>query len=130
MIGKPDRAPFMGVHYAHRGLFNNQTSAPENSLAAFKKAVQLGYGMEFDVQLSKDDVPVVFHDATLKRMCGIEGNVWDYTVEELQKMKLGQSNETIPTLEQVLEVVGGNHLLLSIKWTERSTKCVHWAMRV
>ena len=92
MVNKPDRAPLMGVHYAHRGLFDNKTNAPENSLAAFKKAVAAGYGMEFDVQLSKDDIPVVFHDATLKRMCGVGGNVWDYTLKELQQMMLGQFN--------------------------------------
>ena len=107
MVNKPDRTPLLGVHYAHRGLFDNESDAPENSLAAFKKAVEAGYGMEFDVQLSKDDIPIVFHDATLQRMCGVEGNVWEYTLKELQQMKLQQSNETIPTLEQVLRVVAG-----------------------
>jgi len=62
---------------------------------------------ELDVQLSKDDKLVVFHDATLKRMCNVEGHVWDYTLEELQKMQLKDSNETIPTLEQFLKVVNG-----------------------
>ena len=107
MINRADRAPFKNRHYAHRGLFDNKTDAPENSLAAFKKAVDAGYGIELDVQLSKDDKLVVFHDATLKRMCGIDGNVWDYTLEELQQMKLLSSNETIPTFEQFLEVVDG-----------------------
>ena len=76
MINRADRKPFYGRHYAHRGLFDNDSDAPENSLAAFKKAVDAGYGIELDVQLSKDDKLVVFHDATLKRMCGIEGKVW------------------------------------------------------
>ncbi len=107
MINKADRTPFYNVHYAHRGLFDNNSDAPENSLAAFKKAVDAGYGIELDVQLSKDDKLVVFHDATLKRMCGIDGKVWDYTLEELQQMKLAGSNETIPTFEQFLKVVNG-----------------------
>ena len=77
MFGGSDRTPFLEVHYAHRGLFDNDTAAPENSLAAIRKAVAAGYGIEFDVQLSKDDIPVVFHDGTLKRMCGVHGNVWD-----------------------------------------------------
>ena len=85
LFKKPDSTPYMGVHYAHRGLFDNKSDAPENSLAAFQKAVDAGYGMELDVQLSKDQKLVVFHDATLKRMCGVEGNVWDYTLEELKK---------------------------------------------
>lgn len=107
MINRADGTPFYGRHYAHRGLFDNQSDAPENSLAAFKKAVDAGYGIELDVQLSKDDKLVVFHDATLKRMCGINGNVWDYTLEELQQMKLLDSNETIPTFEQFLDIVNG-----------------------
>ena len=81
IINKPDRTPFFGVHYAHRGLFDNHSNAPENSLAAFKKAVDAGYGIELDVQLSKDKKLVVFHDSNLKRMFGVEGNVWDYTLE-------------------------------------------------
>ena len=105
IIGKPDRSALYGVHYAHRGLFDNESQAPENSLAAIRKAVEEGYGIEFDVQLSKDDIPVVFHDASLKRMCGVDGKVWEYTLEELQQMKLGKSNETIPTFEQVLNVI-------------------------
>ncbi len=107
MIHRADRTPFQNVHYAHRGLFDNNSAAPENSLAAFKKAVDAGYGIELDVQLSKDDKLVVFHDATLKRMCGVDGKVWDYTLEELQQMKLLHSNETIPTFEQFLEIVDG-----------------------
>ena len=88
MFHKPDRTPFYGVDYAHRGLFDNDSEAPENSLAAIKKAVDAGYGIEFDVQLSKDDIPVVFHDATLKRMCGVEGNVWDYTKYDKKDKKI------------------------------------------
>lgn len=97
----------MGRHYAHRGLFDNQSEAPENSLAAFRKAVEEDYGIEWDVQLSKDKIPVVFHDKTLKRMCGIDGNVWDYTLRELKSFRLADSKETIPTLEEALEVVNG-----------------------
>jgi len=107
MCHKADRAPLMGWHYAHRGLFDNESEAPENSLPAFKKAVDAGYGIEWDIQLSKDNKVVVFHDATLKRMCGVDGNVWDYTLEELKKFTLLESGAQIPTLEEALEVVGG-----------------------
>lgn len=123
MINKPDRSKLMGVHYAHRGLFDNDTDAPENSLNAIRKAVEVGYGIEFDIQLSKDDIPVIFHDASLKRMCGVDGKVWDYTLEELQKMKLANSNQTIPTLEQVLEVVDGKvPLIIEYKMDRVDTK--------
>ena len=107
MIHKPDRTPFFEIHYAHRGLFDNNSDAPENSLAAFQKAVDAGYGIELDLQLSKDNKLVIFHDATLKRMCGVKGNVWDYTLEELQQFKLLNSNETIPTFEEFLKIVDG-----------------------
>ena len=81
MFKRANRTPFMNVHYAHRGLFDNASDAPENSLLAFKKAVDAGYGIELDVQLSKDNQLVVFHDASLKRMCGVDGKVWEYTLE-------------------------------------------------
>ena len=112
--------------YAHRGLFDNEGDAPENSLAAFRKAVEAGYGMEMDIQLTKDDKLVVFHDATLKRMCGVEGYVWDYTLEELQQFRLANSEQTIPTFEEVLNVVGGKTpLIVEYKMDRPLTKvCV------
>ena len=128
MLHRADRAPFCGVHYAHRGLFDNNSNAPENSLAAFQKAVDAGYGMELDVQLSKDEKLVVFHDATLKRMCGIEGNVWDYTLEELQQMKLLHSDQTIPTFEQFLELVDGKvPFILEFKLDRAQTRVCQYA---
>ena len=123
MIGKPDVSILRGVHYAHRGLHDNKTDAPENSLKAFQLAVDAGYGIEMDVQLSKDEVPVVFHDETLNRMCGVEGKVWEYTLEELQKMKLADSEETIPTFQQVLDLVGGKvPLIVEYKLDVPSTR--------
>ena len=107
-VGKrPDKTPFTGVLYAHRGLHDNKTEAPENSLAAFQKAVDAGFGMELDIQLTKDGIPVVFHDFDLKRVCGIEGKVSDYTLEQLKEFRLFASNEQIPTLSQVLKLVDG-----------------------
>ena len=107
LFRKPDRTPLLHIHYAHRGLFDNKTDAPENSLKAFQLAVDNGYGIELDVQLSKDNVPVVFHDATLQRMCGVEGKVWEYTLAELQQFTLANSDATIPTFEEALQVIGG-----------------------
>ena len=113
MVGRADRSAMLEHRfYAHRGLFDNESEAPENSLAAFKKAVDAGYGMELDVQLTKDDRLVVFHDATLKRMCGAEGNVWDFTLEELQQFRLKNSAEKIPTFEEVLKLVNGRAPLI------------------
>lgn len=104
---RPDSKPFCKVLYAHRGLHNNKTEAPENSMEAFRRAVEAGYGIEMDIQLTKDKIPVVFHDFTLKRVCGAEGKVSNYTYEELQKFYLYQSKQTIPKLEEVLNMVDG-----------------------
>ncbi|SEG23789.1 Glycerophosphoryl diester phosphodiesterase [Butyrivibrio sp. Su6] len=107
IINKPSREPFTGVLYAHRGLFDNESDAPENSMAAFKKAVDGGYGIECDVQLSKDGVPVIFHDFTLERVTGQKGKVIDYTYDELLNFNLMNSQEKIPRFEDFLKMVDG-----------------------
>ena len=104
---REERKDFLHTLYAHRGLHDNASDAPENSMAAFKKAVKAGYGIEMDVQLTKDKVPVVFHDFTLKRVCGAEGKVSDYTYEELRSFTLCESKEHIPLFEEVLGLVSG-----------------------
>lgn len=107
MTGKPDTAPFKEGLYAHRGLHDNASDAPENSLRAFQKAVDAGYGIELDIQMSKDGIPVVFHDFTLKRICGASGKVIDYTFEELQQFSLCGTDQRIPRFEDVLKLVDG-----------------------
>ena len=104
------------TRYAHRGLFENSGPAPENSLAAFRAAVQHGYGIELDVQATADGAPVVFHDFTLNRMTGREGKTAGTPVSALKKLKLGTSQETLPTLAETLECVAGQSpLLIEIK---------------
>jgi len=116
MTDRPDASALMGVYYAHRGLHDNKGDAPENSMAAIRKAVENGYGIEFDVQLTKDRIPVVFHDESLKRVCGAEGNVRDYTYEELQAFPLLASSERIPLFADVLNAVNGRvPLIIEIK---------------
>ena len=76
-------------------------------MKAFKKAVDAGFGMEMDIQLTKDGQMVVFHDFSLKRMCGVEGKVCEYTFEELQQFSLLKSEEKIPLFTEVLKLVDG-----------------------
>lgn len=122
MINRPDYTPLMGHFYAHRGLHDNKTDAPENSLAAFKKAVEAGYGIELDVQLAKDGTAVVFHDESLDRACGIAGKVSDFTFSELREMRLFRSYEKIPSLAEVLGAVGGKvPLIVEIKMHTSAT---------
>lgn len=104
--------PFEGRNYAHRGLHTKDKSIPENSLPAFAAAVQAGYGMELDVQLSKDGKLVVFHDDTLERVTGVQGRVDAYDWEELQEMKLCGSQERMPLFRELLETVGGKTPLI------------------
>lgn len=82
---KRQKAPFIGVNFAHRGLHTEDKRVPENSLEAFRLAAEAGYGIELDVQLSKDGRVVVFHDDTLDRVCGVRGRVDDYKYDELKK---------------------------------------------
>lgn len=92
--------------FAHRGLFNNDVVA-ENSLSAFRAAMKVGCGIELDVRLSKDGIPVVMHDRSLIRMCGVNKNVDDLNVDELKKLKLLDTNDCVPTLREVLDLVDG-----------------------
>lgn len=121
VFGKPDITPLLDHHYAHRGLHDNKTDAPENSMPAFRKAVEAGYGIELDVQLTRDRIPVVFHDETLERVCGVSGNVRDYTYEELQAFTLCTSSERIPQFADVLKLVDGKvPLIVEIKIHENA----------
>ena len=102
------------VKFAHRGLHGEGIA--ENSISAFAAAKQEGFGIELDVQLSGDGELVVFHDATLNRVCGVDGRVKDFTAAELSRMSLNGTSEGIPTLSQVLELIDGAvPLLIEIK---------------
>lgn len=94
-------------HYAHRGLFSKDQSIPENSMKAFEKAVKAGYGIELDVNLTKDGYIVVFHDDSLKRACGLDRKLTDCTWEDIKDLPLFGTQETIPLFSQVLELVKG-----------------------
>lgn len=107
LLHRHDLRPWTGKYYAHRGLHQDPDAIPENSMAAFKLAVKHSYGIEMDVQLSKDNVPVVFHDYTLKRVCGINKKVRELTFEELQELRLNGSDEKIPSFQSVLDMVQG-----------------------
>ena len=80
---------------------------PENSLAAFRAAVENNYAIECDLQISADGVPVVFHDDTLDRLTGETGPVRGRTAAELARIGILNSGETIPALSDMLEQVAG-----------------------
>ena len=116
MMRRPDTSLFKRKYFAHRGLHDNGSEAPENSMLAFRRAVEAGYGMELDVHVTSDGVPVIFHDFTLKRICGVDGIIENHTYEELQKYTLCDSTEHIPRLEDLLGMVQGRvPLIVEIK---------------
>ena len=96
--------------YAHRGLHSD--GIPENSLAAFKLAAWKGYGSELDVHLMKDGGLAVIHDSLLKRTTGRDGRIEDLTVKALPYCHLEGTFQTIPTLQEVLEVYEGKAPLI------------------
>ena len=112
---------------AHRGA---SASAPENTLAAFQRAIEDGAdGIELDVRLAKDGVPIVFHDPTLKRLAKIEARIADFTAEELNDIDVGSwcnekypakadekfTAETIPTFTQLLDFLCGYKNLIYVE---------------
>ena len=102
------------VYVAHRGLFDNVT-IPENSIAAFENASKNGFGIEMDVQASKDGVLMVFHDDSLKRMTGVDGNLCDYTYQELRQFRLLDTDCVIPTFDEFLVAANGTNIIVEIK---------------
>lgn len=107
--------PFEETYIAHRGLFCSE-NIPENSCAAFARAVKHGYGIELDVRLTKDEKLVVFHDATLMRMCGVKRKLSECTYRELREFTLGKSTEKIPLFQDVLNLVAGKvPLIIEVK---------------
>ena len=109
-------SPFEKTYIAHRGLFDNAAGIPESSIAAFKNAIANGYGIELDVQLTKDGLPVVFHDASLKRMCGDRRKVGDLTYARLRELRLLGTDERIPLFSEALDTVGGRvPLIVEVK---------------
>jgi|SRR5690625_4836338 len=104
---------------AHRGA---STYAPENTLAAFKRALeQEADGIELDVRLSKDQVPVICHDATINRTSNGKGYIHNLTIKQLKKYDFGSSfsrtfqHEKIPTLEEVLSFLSTRPVTLHLE---------------
>ena len=106
MRHKPDMSPFCEKPTAHRGIHDNVTVA-ENSMTAFKAAIDAGYGIELDVQLTSDGEVVVFHDDNLLRMCGTDKTLLESTEEELKNCRLLGTEDTIPALREVLAEIDG-----------------------
>ena len=105
---------------AHRGYYNNKKGIPENSVLAFKKAIDNNYLIELDVRLTKDQKLVVFHDDNLKRVCGVNKKVKDLTYRELLKYNLFDTTLKVPLFSDVIKLVNGRvPILIETKYHNR-----------
>lgn len=113
---RPDDSALRGWLYAHRGLHDGNHQVAENSLEAFRRAVEAGYGMELDVQLTADDQLVVFHDQNLKRVCGVDVNLYTLTYDQLMTHRLPDGSK-IPLFSEVLRLVDGRApMIVEVKY--------------
>ena len=99
--GHPKWELLKKYRYAHRG-FHDKPVIPENSLSAFRRAIEHGFGAELDVHLLKDGTLAVFHDSDLRRCANVDGQIEDLTLEELKQLRLEGTDEQIPTFDEVL----------------------------
>lgn len=95
------------VPVAHRGFHDMNKAVWENTLSAFSRAIEAGFAIECDIQLSSDSVPMVFHDHDLQRLCGLAGEVRERTAGELGLLSIGGTQDRIPTLKKMLDLVKG-----------------------
>ena len=93
-----------GFRYAHRGLHDPEQGAPENSMKAFRLAIEHGFGAELDVHLMADGNLAVIHDSNLNRVCGKEAEIEDLQLADLENYPLLHSDETIPLFRDVLDL--------------------------
>lgn len=115
-IKKADIDPIKGVYFAHRGYYSLEQGIPQNTLEAFTKAVEHGFGIELDVHLTKDGNLAVIHDENLKNLCNHDGIVEEMTMPELKKLRIQGTACKIPTFREVLELVAGKvPLLVEVK---------------
>lgn len=112
--GKRTCAPYKTALFAHRGLHGGGIA--ENTLPAFRRAVDAGYGIELDVRLSADGELVVYHDDTLERATGMPTRISDLTAAQLSAIPIFGTSDHVPTFKEVLNVIGGKvPLLVEIK---------------
>ncbi|MDD3067408.1 MAG: glycerophosphodiester phosphodiesterase family protein [Acholeplasmataceae bacterium] len=101
---------------AHRGLHSKDFSIVENSITAFKEAINHHYSIEFDINVLKDGTVIVFHDKDFKRICQKDLKLSDVTYDDIKNFRLKDTNDHIPTLKEVLELVDGKvNLLIELK---------------
>lgn len=103
---------------AHRGYHDLNKARWENTLSAFGAAAERNFTIECDVHLSSDGVPIVFHDHELKRLTGQQGYLWQRTADELRALRIGGTQDHVPTLAEALALVDGRvPMVIELKGT-------------
>lgn len=126
--GHEGAAELKNWKYAHRGLHDE--TRPENSMAAFRAALEHGYGIELDIHLIKDGNLAVMHDTDLKRTTSCDGKITDLTTEQLKDYHLGGTKETIPTFQEVLNLFAGKApLIIELKADNNANELVEAAVK-
>ncbi len=126
--GHPGLDALKGWKYAHRGLHDE--TLPENSMAAFRAALEHGYGIELDIHLMKDGKLAVIHDTSLKRTAGADVKITDLTAEDLENYRLGGTEEKIPLFSEVLELFAGKApLIIELKSDSNAAELVATAVK-
>lgn len=118
--GRKDMRKFRSWAYAHRGLHGG--AKPENSMAAFRSALNNGYGIELDVHLMKDGNLAVIHDASLKRTTGEDVCIEDLETQDLWQYKLEGTPQVIPTFREVLDLFNGKAPIIVELKVERNNQ--------
>ncbi|GEN45222.1 glycerophosphodiester phosphodiesterase [Alkalibacillus haloalkaliphilus] len=115
--------------FAHRGASHY---APENTLPAFQLANEMGAsGVELDVQLTKDNIPVIIHDENVRRTTNGVGFVQDYTYKDIKQLDAGSwynerfANTTIPSLEEFLKWVQTTNMTINLELKTNVINYVH-----
>lgn len=123
-FGNPTLPRLKRFYYAHRGLHDKDSGIPENSLTAFHRAADNGYGAELDVHLSKDGKLFVMHDESLVRMTGFNANIRDLNSTQLEQIFLSGTHEPIPCFEAVLPIFAeaGLPLIIELKTAGKRNK--------
>lgn len=126
-VKHPGLPVLRGWKYAHRGLHDEQL--PENSMGAFRAALENGYGIELDIHLMKDGNLAVIHDTSLLRTAGADVKITDLTIEDLPNYPLS-NGELIPTFDQVLNLFAGQApLIVELKEDGNSKELVDTAVK-
>lgn len=110
--GHPAWEELRRYRYAHRGLHDKQHGVPENSLLAFRRAAEQGYGAELDIHLTADGKLAVIHDDSLLRTAGVDVKASSLTAQQLSQYRLEGTEERIPMLDEVLPLFEGKGPLI------------------